>query len=430
MKCKLKIACGTLLFLLIGCQVPGTGGSPFETRSSIPYKRLQTNNIPVEFICYVDVTQYNPLNAKDYVFAANADTGETQFFNYVVLAYSWLTRTENGYIQIELSPALKYILDNSTTYIKPLHQKGIQVLIEVRSGNFLDTEDGIGLGLGTMDMAAINELTKDLKSIVDHYGIDGFDFNDVGGGKKAYPPLSRNLTQFRSDTPLYPDDLFTQDGKKDGPPLSDEEVEAVLWSEGGSNLAGLAYRTTEALKETYTSTLINGPIETTKTQSVERIILVRNKNHGAHLPYYVREAYMPDAYTGANTSTPGNLSYIINDVPYDNTKPHASMWNEKEKRDTGADADDKYAPFAVDLADHQDNAAARRQAKTFVLKDPDGSSTISSNQNRYGALYFTNLPPASEADSVAYINLFAWELFRKYVELVKTPNAGDYKKTW
>jgi hypothetical protein len=372
----------------------------------IPYKRLQTNTTPVEFICYVDVEKYNPLNAKDYIFTASADTPETQFFNYVVLGYSYLTKNKNGYTQLELTPTLKYILDNSVTYIKPLHQKGIRVLIEVRGGNSSNTENGVGFG--TLDMAAINELVKDFKLIVNQYGIDGFDFNDTDGGEKAYPPLTRYLTQFQSNTPLYPETLFEN---KDGSPLTDAEVEAVLWIEGGSNFSNLIQRTNEALKETTTYT--SGSEEITTT--VERIILVRNKNHGAYLLSQLRMAYMPDAYSGADPKTMGNLRYIVNDVPYDDTKLRASLWDEDQKKDVGEEADNQYAPFTVDLSDKKDQDTARRWAKIFLLKDPDGSSTTSSNQNAYGAVYFTNLPPVSESDSATYLTYFSRELFGRVV---------------
>ncbi|MDR1301215.1 MAG: hypothetical protein LBK43_01940 [Treponema sp.] len=423
MKYKLKIVCGTLLLLfLISCQEPGGGGSPADTLPSIPYKRLLANNTPVEFICYVDVEKYNPLNAKDYIFGATADAAETQFFNYVVLAYSYLTKTANGYITLELSPALKYILNNSTTYIKPLHQKGIKVLIEVRSGNFSEDQDGIGVGLGTLDMATINELTKDLKLMVNQYGIDGFDFNDVGGGKKAYPPFTRDLKQFRSDKPMYPNELFTQDGTEDGPPLSDQEIKEKLWLEGGSYLSLLVHRTDEALKETYTWTYRNGPIDDEVNLTVTRTIFVRNKNHGARLPLEVRKAYMPDAYAGADTTTMGNMRYLINDAPYDKDNPKLPfLWDEEFKVDKGEDADDKYAPFTVDLLNQQDSTTAQSWADAF----------LAGNQHPYGALYFTNLPPASEAhgDLTTYLTYFSRKFFERQVRLTEGGSA-DYKKTW
>jgi hypothetical protein len=418
-----------LMFLMISCQQPGTGGSPSDMFPSIPSKRLRTNSTPVEMVCYVDVEKYNPLNAKDYIFTASADIPETQFFNYVILGSSYLTKNERGYIQVEMTPALQYILANSKIYIKPLQMKGIQVLIEVRSGNFQDDQDGLGIGFGTLDMAAINPLTEELKRLINRYGFDGFEFNDKGGGKLAYPPWTRRLTQFKSDQPLYPEDVFEDE---DGNAFSPEKVGEQLWIEGGSNFSNLIQRTNETLKETYTATYNNGSATTldTTTVTVDRIILVRNTGHGGHLLSQLRMAYMPDAYSGADPKVIGNLKYIVNAVPYDTTAPHTFLWDEGQEEDVGPTADDAYAPFAVDLTDQKDAATAQRLAKTFLLKDPDGSATEPDNQNRYGALYFIGLPPVSEADSSACMTYFSRELFGRVTRLTDSPGGGDYRKTW
>lgn len=414
------------LMLTLGCQQPGGGGSPFEMHPPIPQKKLVTNSANVEMICCVDVEKYNPLNAKDYFFSASAESSETQFFNYVVLAYAYLTRDGQGYIHVELSPALKHVLDNGLRYIKPLHLKGIKVLVEIRSGLFSDTEDGMGLGFGTMDMAAINEFTRDLKTLVDHYGIDGFDFNDIGGGRNAYPPLTRNLTQFQSSRPLYPEEMFID---KNGIPLSDSEIELLLWREGGNNFSNLIQRTNEHLKEIWNMELKNGEQAVSVTQSLERPLLVRAVNHGGRLLSKIRDEYMPDAYAGADAKVEGNLHYIVHDSPYDSSKPHASLWDEVQKADVGAASDDQYAPFGIDLSDKKDAAAARHWARTFLLKNPDGT-TDSPNQNRYGALYFFNLPPISESDNTAYLTYFSTILFGRTTRLAGSPGAGDYKKDW
>jgi hypothetical protein len=423
MNYRVKIPVWALTFLLLGCQQPGSGGSPFDMFPPIPQKKLVTNFTPVETICYIDVEKDNPLNAKDYVFTGNADTPETQFFNYVVLGFAYLTKDSRGYTHLELTGALRHILNDTKTYIKPLQLKGIQVLIEVRSGIFGDDEDGLGAGFGTMDMASINELIKELKLVINQYGIDGFDFNDRGGGKRAYPPLTRELKQFQSDTPLYPESLFT---REDGSSLDAAEIEAVLWREGGSNFSNLIQRINEALKETYTMTYKNGSLESSETQSVERAILVRARNHGGQLLSQLRMAYMPDAYSGADPKLVGNLKYIVHDVPYDGTKPHASLWDEAQKRDAGEDSDNQYAPFAVDLLDRKTTDEARRWARTFLFKNPDGSPDAG-NQNKYGALYFTGLQPASTVDSAAYMTYFSQVLFGRIVRL---SGSGDYKKTW
>ncbi|MDR0411088.1 MAG: hypothetical protein LBH75_03855 [Treponema sp.] len=435
-----KIAFGILvLFLALACQVPESEGSPSDILPAIPQKRLMSSSTPVEFICYIDAAQGNPLNAKDYIFPANADSAETQFFNYVVLGYSYLVKNEQGYAYLELTPALQYILANSKTYIKPLRQKGIQVVIEVRSGNYGETEDGVGLGLGTLSMAAINELTKELKLVINKYGIDGFEFNDIDGGKSAYPPLTRNLKQFQSNAPLYPDSLFETD---DGSHLPDAEITDKLWIEGGSNLGNLIQRTNEALKESYSNlydayNFTNNTYGITADDEVERVIIVRNTGHGGRLLANVRDMYMPDAYSGAKRDVVGNLKYVASAAAplADASFPaHMSIWNEEQKTDDGKNLDDRYTPFVVDLGYRKNEATVRLWAKSFLLKDPDGSTADSDNQNRYGALYFTNLGPVTDGglqvDFASYLTYFSWELFRRRVSLADSPNAGNYKKDW
>jgi hypothetical protein len=389
-----------------------------------------TNDTPVEVISYVDVAQYNPLNAMDYIFTAGADTGETQFFNYVVLGFSYLTRNSRGYTQVELSPPLQYLLNNSKTYIKPLQEKGIRVLIEVRSGTFADTAEGLDLGLGTMDMAAINPFIEELKRLINQYGFDGFEFNDVGGGKKAYPPLTRNLTKFKSAEPLYDEEKRKELFKdEEGNPLSKETIEANLWIEGGSNFSNLIQKTNEILKETYTSSYTNGSASKldTDTKTVDRVILVRKVGHGAHLLSQLRMEYMPDAYSGADPKVTGNLKYIINAVPYDTKNPHAYLLDEEgQGRDVGPDSDDRYAPFTIDLLNKKTAAEAENLAEFFLYQEGDPT-----NENRYGVLYFTGLRSGSEDPSLTdYMSYFSEKLFGRRVSLSEQPGAGDYKKTW
>lgn len=431
----MKITFGILaMFFILACQQPGNAGSPFEINPSIPLKKLVTTSSRVETICYVNAEEDNPLNAKDYILAGNANNPDTQFFNYVVLGYSYMNKDNRGYTHMVMTPALQSMLNNSITYIKPLRLKGIQVLIEVRSGNFRDDEDGIGTGFGTMDVAAIDEFIKELKMIINKYGIDGFDFNDIGGGKNSYPPNTRHLKQFQKDESLYPESMFKKkdgQGNITGEYLEDDEIERILWIEGGSNFSNLIQRSNESLKETYTSVWKNGSFATDVPSHVERSILVRSRNHGNHLLSQLRMAYMPDAYSGADPKTTGNLKYIVYDTPYNSEKLHPSLWDEAQQKDVGAiEADNKYAPIAVDLTDRKDADTVQRLAKTFLLKDLDGSIADPDNQNRYGALYFTNLPPVSEADSAAYMTYFSRELFGRVVRLSGAAGAGNYKKTW
>jgi hypothetical protein len=416
------------ILFLTGCPQPESGGSPFALMPEVPQKKLLTNETPVEAVCYVDVSAYNPLNAKDYVFSASADTPETPFFNYVVLGYAYLSKDARGYTSLEMTAALRHVLENSTVYIKPLHLKGIQALVEIRSGRYNDEKDaGLGVGFGTMDMAAINELVKEFKLLINRYGIDGFYFNDIGGGKNAYPPFTRNLTQFQSNLPLYKEELFLDDN---GNALSTADIDEVLWREGGSNFSNLIQRTNEALKETYTSVWKNGSQELSQVQALDRILLVRSHKHGNHLLSQLRMEYMPDAYSGADPKVTGNLRFIVNDTPYDYTKPHAPLWNETQGReDVGREeAENVYIPFAVDLSAPKNTDETGALASAFLYKDmnPDSSEPSS-----YGGLFFSNLKPVSEAPSTAaYLSAFSAALFGSETLLAEDAGAGDYRKTW
>jgi len=423
------LALGALAFLLPGCTQPGAGGSPFETNPPIPLKRLITNSAPVELILYVDTEKYSPLNAMDYCFSASAESSETQLFNHVVLAYAYLTKDGQGYTRIELSPALRYVLENSRVFIKPLHRKGIKVLVELRSGIFSDSDEGLGAGFGTMDMAAIDVFTAELGALADKYGIDGFDFNDTGGGRNSCPPLSRNLTRFRSDRPLYPGTLFKD---PEGNELGEAETESLLWREGGNNFCNFIYRANEILKDNWITDFINGAQSYSETRVLQKVIFVHATNHGNHLLSFIRNDYMPDAYSGADPKVTGNLRYVVNTTPYDNTRPHAYFLDEEQNLDVGAEADDQYVPFAIDLSDPKDADTARLWARTFLLKDPNGSQTLAANQNRYGALLFTNLRPVSEGggNNAAHLTYFTQILFGRTTRLAGSPGAGDYKKNW
>ncbi|MDR2534520.1 MAG: hypothetical protein LBD29_00630, partial [Treponema sp.] len=305
---------------------------------------------------------------------------------------------------------------NSIAFIKPLHQKGIQVLVEVRSGNFTENHEGIGLGLGTLDIPGINQLIEEFKILIKQYGIDGFEFNDIGGGKTAYSPDTKNIKQFRSDNPLYDESLFKDEN---GDALTSDEIAAVLWREGGSNLSNLIQMTNESLKETYTTPIV---YEENEIREVRRSVLVRDTGHGSKLLSQLRMAYMPDAYSGADPKVQGNLKYIVHGVPYE-YRDHASLYDEAQNRDFGEDADNQYAPFTVDLRDKKPSIITNLLIDNFV-------GTFD-NPNRYGGLYFINLPPVSEDSEILdYVSRFSMGLFGRRTTLREVEGAGDYRKTW
>ena len=421
MKNKLNIIFGLLLFTLLSCRHPEEGISPIGVIPEIPRKPLITNSGPVEFICHIDLEKHNPLNVKDYYLAPGGTKNHIMVFDYVVLGHAWLVKDSRGYVHLQKSKDLQYVLDNNSAFIKPLRKKGIKVLIEIRSGNYADTEAGEGLGLGTVDMAAIQELVVEFDHLISRYEIDGCEFNDSGGGYLAYPPYTRNVKRFQRDEPLYPDSMFRD---KDDNPYSDEEIEKILWIEGGSNFSNLIYMVNEILKESHTVAADYGS-GGNDNQLIEKkhSLLARDSGHGGSLIAQIRMEYMPDAYSGASASVVNNMTYLIRGVPNDNSKSNPYFYNETTHQNEGIYMNDRYGPLNIDLSNRVSGAQANTLAQWFR-----GSGA----GNKYGALYFSNLPSVTEAGSEsairAYINRFTQELFGWTTRMYQ--DGGDHQKTW
>jgi hypothetical protein len=422
-----SVILGLLLFL--GCQQPENGISPIRAIPEIPQKLLMGFNTPVSVICHFDVDNYNPLNVLDYFFEARPDQTppipEIPLFDYVVLGYAYLVKDSGDYVLIQPAKGLQHILDNNKTYLKPLREKGLKILMEVRSGNYTDSEEGAGFGLGTLDMAGVEQLIIEFKLLANRYGIDGFELNDTGGGYKAYPPYTRHIKQFQSNKSMY-DYLFVD---KDGNPLSltDEQVEAILWREGGSNLANLTYKLNETLK-LFSNVAADFGSVVNDNQVVEtrRRPLVRDSGHGAWLIADIRYEYMPDAYSGATGSVADNMRYLIHAAVNDDTQLHPMFYDEVNKENVGVYADDRYGPFVIDMANRLNAADARSLAQWYRGTGAFGPP------KRYGAVYFSNLQSVTEAGSEstlrAYMTYFTQELFGRTTRLRE--GGGDYQKTW
>jgi len=423
--CKMKnciaVFLGLSFFITLACQEPKTGLSPVGTIPVVPRKELVTtfgtaNPHFVRTVLHVDLEKQNPLNANDFFFGwfINGEPYDDHpFFEHVVLGYSYLSQNAQGNVILNMTPALQYVLDNNSVYIRPLILKGIKVLIEVRSGNFSDDEPGFfGVGLGAMDMPAVNQFAPQLKNLIDRYGIDGFEFNDTGGGYRAYPPYTRHLTKFDSAMPLYPDEMFQDDN---GGWLDESETDKILWREGGANFADIIVYINEHLKERrrvpadFGSALDDG-----HTIEIIRSLIARSdKGHGRYMHTETRQAFTPDAYTGATTYVLWNMAAFVNGIAnkMEAGFPFLEMWDNflgRKVRQEGS----FFSPFVVDLSveDRPSASAARDLGRNFA-----GTSGA---PNRFGTLYFSNLPALEEdSDIAAYLTNFTTPIFGRPVFL-------------
>ena len=416
---KTLVFMGIIAGLLLACQEPGAGISPIGAVPEIPRKELvttfgTTNPHYVRTVLHIDVEKNNPLNAMDYFFGFIVDGApydDYPFFEHVVLGYAYLSRDIRGNIILEKTEALQYILDNNKTYIRPLILKGIKVLIEIRSGSFGEDEPGFGIGFGAMDMPSVMLFAPQLRDLVDKYGIDGFEFNDIGGGYKAYPPNTQDLKRFGSNELLYPDEMFQDE---DGNWLSDQEIEEILWSEGGANFSDMIIHVNELLKERRRVPAdYGGADDDGRTIEIFRSLLTRRDiGHGRYMHTETRPAFIPDAYTGATPLVLWNMIAFVNSITneMEDSFPFLWMWDnyiKQMRRQEGR----FFAPFIVDLSagtNRLSTQEARDLGRSFA-----GSATA---PNRFGTLYFNNLPTIQEDSGiVAYLTNFSSTIFGRPV---------------
>ena len=118
-------------------------------------------------ICYFEVNDCNPLNALEYLLEDG-----TPFFDAVVLFagnINW--DAQKGKVYMHANPNIQALLDGSNTYLQPLRQKGIKVLLCI-----LGNHDASGVA-GLTDYGC-EQFGRELAQICRDYQLDGIAFDD------------------------------------------------------------------------------------------------------------------------------------------------------------------------------------------------------------------------------------------------------------
>lgn len=137
-------------------------------------------------ICYFEVNDTNPLNALEYLLEDG-----TPFFDAVVLFagnINW--DNKKGKVYMHANPNIQALLDGSNTYLQPLRQKGIKVLLCI-----LGNHDGAGVA-GLTDYGC-EQFGYELAQICKDYQLDGIAFDDE---YSKYGMSNQWLTSFPSST--------------------------------------------------------------------------------------------------------------------------------------------------------------------------------------------------------------------------------------
>lgn len=162
-------------------------------------------------VLYVNVEEWSPIAAN--ILAYIRFNKENFTFTYKTIGNIVNLRPATvGYDQLtgrclfSLSPDLRYVLENSARYIRPLQNMGRKVCVCIQGG-------GKGLGFCNMTDTQIADFSAQVKEVVELYGLDGINLRDEGSGygKEGTPPM--NTTSYpkliKSLREAMPDKLLT-----------------------------------------------------------------------------------------------------------------------------------------------------------------------------------------------------------------------------
>lgn len=162
-------------------------------------------------VLYVNVEEWSPIAAN--ILAYIRFNKENFTFTYKTIGNIVNLRPSTvGYDQLtgrclfSLSPDLRYVLENSARYIRPIQNMGRKVCVCIQGG-------GKGLGFCNMTDTQIADFSAQVKEVVELYGLDGINLRDEGSGygKEGMPPM--NTTSYpkliKSLREAMPDKLLT-----------------------------------------------------------------------------------------------------------------------------------------------------------------------------------------------------------------------------
>lgn len=140
-----------------------------ESSFTTPVTKALGDKTPI-VACYVETNDVNPLNAGDYMLE------NIPFFDIVELFASNIHKeTVDGQVRptLYLNDKLTNVLENggAATYVKPLQDKGIKVLLTVLG-------DWQKLGVANMTDTQADQFATILAYTVQKYGLDGIGFDD------------------------------------------------------------------------------------------------------------------------------------------------------------------------------------------------------------------------------------------------------------
>ena len=133
------------------------------------------------FVFYINTNDYQPLLAQDYIMRKKLARGTTVAWydavgniinlRTVVLDYDAAT----GRALLNLGNDMRYVLDHTVKYIRPLQEHGSKVCISLEGG-------GSGLGFCNLTDEQIADFVAQVKAVIENYELDGINLWDRNAG--------------------------------------------------------------------------------------------------------------------------------------------------------------------------------------------------------------------------------------------------------
>lgn len=118
---------------------------------------------------YVNTT--NPLNAQSYYLTDTISNSSEPFLDLCVLDAGKIHKSSDNMPTLYLDSDMNHVLTNADTYIRPLQEKGIKVLLRILG-------DGQDMGVANMNNNQADAFTDILVWVVGSYGLNGITFDD------------------------------------------------------------------------------------------------------------------------------------------------------------------------------------------------------------------------------------------------------------
>lgn len=134
---------------------------------------LQAQQLNPSGICYVEVNNHNLLNVGSYTL----ENSNKQLFDVaIIFAANINYDVSKNRAYIASNNNVTKVLNDVETYVRPLQQKGIKVLLDI-----LRNHQGAGI-CNFPNREAARDFAQQIAHTVYTYGLDGIDFDDEYAG--------------------------------------------------------------------------------------------------------------------------------------------------------------------------------------------------------------------------------------------------------